>query len=114
MKRVLFIEDEEDLRTIMQEALRDSGYQVTVACDGHEAIAELEKSTTYSHVVTDVSMPRGISGLEVAARAALLQPDAKVVIVSGCQRSQLPDLPGGSRFLLKPYRIRQLLGVLAD
>jgi CheY-like chemotaxis protein len=114
MNHVLFIEDEEDLRMIMREALSLSGYEVTVACDGHEALAELEKQTRFSHVVTDVSMPRGISGIEVAARVAQLQPEATVVIVSGYQRSQLPDLPSGSRFLLKPYRIPQLLGMLAD
>lgn len=110
--RLLFVEDEDDLRFLIFEALSDMGYEVTMACNGREAIEKLQGDTTFDHVITDVSMPKGVTGLEVAAEAARLQPQAKIVLVSGYQRSQLPPMPEGARFLPKPYRLHQLLGVL--
>ena len=112
VQHVLFVEDEPDLRSIMQDALADHGYEVTMASDGREALEKLGSGPSFSHVVTDVSMPRGISGLEVAARALRQQPRPRVVVASGFQRSQLEQLPEGAYFLPKPYRIRQLLAAL--
>ena len=114
MTNVLFVEDEDDLRTLMFEALSDQGYTVVLARNGREAIRALGGATAFSHVVTDISMPEGVTGIEVAMHAAQLQPDAKVVLASGYQRSQLPPLPDGTRFLSKPYRIRQLISALQE
>lgn len=110
--RLLFVEDEDDLRFLIFEALSDLGYDVTMASNGREAIEKLLGDVAFDHVITDVSMPQGVTGLEVAEEAARLQPGAKVVLVSGYQRSQLPPIPEGARFLPKPYRLHQLLGVL--
>ncbi|MGJ4801987.1 response regulator [Luteimonas sp. SDU82] len=110
-QHVLFVEDEDDLRSIMQDALSDHGYEVTMARNGREALEQLG-SSRFSHVVTDVSMPQGVSGLEVAEHALRQQPRPRVVVASGYQRSQLEQLPEGAHFLSKPYRIRQLLAAL--
>lgn len=110
--RLLFVEDEDDLRFLIFEALSDLGYDVTMASDGREAIEKLQGDAVFDHVITDVSMPKGVTGLEVAEEAARLQPQAAIVLVSGYQRSQLPPMPEGIRFLPKPYRLHQLLGVL--
>ena len=110
--RLLFVEDEDDLRFLIFEALTDLGYEVTVASDGQEAIDKLNGDVRFDHVVTDVSMPKGVSGLQVAEEAARVQPQATVVLVSGYQRSQLPPMPDSARFLPKPYRLHQLLGEL--
>ena len=109
---VLFVEDEVDLRELIEDALTDLGYTVTVAGNGREALARLQGPLQFSHVVTDVSMPEGVSGLDVAAEAARAQPHARVVLASGFQRAQLPPIPEGVDFLPKPYRLRQLLAVL--
>lgn len=114
MARLLFVEDEDDLRLLVYEALTDLGHDVTLAHDGDDAVRQLGGEARFDHVVTDISMPRGVSGLEVAAEAARLQPDARVLLVSGYQRSQLPSLPEGVRFLAKPYRLHQLLASLED
>lgn len=87
---LLFVEDEADLRSVVTQALSDQGFAVTPASDGIEAIAQLRGETQYAVVVTDVSMPGGVSGLEVAAAVAETQPGARVLVVSGLQRSQLP------------------------
>jgi two-component system cell cycle response regulator CpdR len=111
---VLFVEDEEDLRTVVVEALADQGFVVTPASDGVEAIAHLRGDTRYAVVVTDVSMPGGISGFEVAAEVAQTQPHARVLVVSGLQRSQLAPIPAAVRFLPKPYRFKQLITAIHE
>jgi len=111
---VLFVEDEADLRTVVVEALSDQGFAVTSASDGVEAVAYLQGETQYAVVVTDVSMPGGISGLDVAAQVAETQPGARVLVVSGLQRSQLPPIPASVRFLPKPYRFKQLITAIHE
>lgn len=112
LRHVLFVEDQDDLRDLMQDALADMGYDVTLARNGVEALDLLEGGQAFSHVVTDVSMPEGVSGLDVAMEAMRRQPDARVIVASGFQRSQLPPIPEGVAFLPKPYRLKQLLSVL--
>lgn len=109
---VLFVDDEADLRDIVGDALADCGYQVTLAADGHQALEILRGETRFSHVISDVSMPGGLTGLDLAAFAHEHQPEAKVIVASGYQRSQLPPIPTHVQFLPKPYRIRQLLALL--
>ncbi|MGV6490699.1 response regulator [Stenotrophomonas rhizophila] len=111
---LLFVEDEDDLRTIVVEALSDQGFIVTAASDGNEAIAQLRGETKYAVVVTDVSMPGDVSGLDVAAEVAAAQPGARVLVVSGLQRSQLPPIPTSVRFLPKPYRFKQLITAIHE
>ncbi len=110
--KILFVEDEADLRNLIAEVLADLGFDAATAADGHAAIALLEGGQRFDHVISDVSMPNGISGLDVAAAAARLQPEAKVTLASGYQRAQLPPLPADVGFLPKPYHVRQLLQVL--
>lgn len=111
---VLFVEDETDLRTVVAEGLADQGFSVTAASNGVEAIALLRSDAVYDVVVTDVNMPEGVSGLDVAAEAAATQPAARVLLASGLQRSQLPPIPAAVRFLPKPYRFRQLVSAIHE
>ena len=109
---ILFVDDEGDLRDIVGNALVDAGHRVTLARDGHEALEAMRREAKFSHIVSDVSMPGGVTGLQLAAVALECQPQARIVVVSGYQRSQLPPIPEEVQFLAKPYRIRQLLALL--
>ncbi len=111
---VLFVEDEADLRSVVVEALSGQGFAVTAASNGVEAIAQLRGETQYAVVVTDVCMPEGVSGLDVAAEVANTQPHARVLVVSGLQRAQLPPIPPGVRYLPKPYRFTQLIRAIQE
>lgn len=110
--RVLMVEDQADLLSIMSDALSSLGYEVHAASNGVKALAMLEGDLRFSHVISDFSMPEGISGLDLAEHAARLQPQAQVILVSGYARAQLQELPEGIRFLPKPYRLGQLLETL--
>ncbi len=109
---VLFVDDEDDLREIVVDALAAQGFMVTTARNGVEAIQCLRGSAQFSIVVTDYSMPEGVSGLDVASEAAAVQPDARILLASGYSRSQLPVLPDNVQFLSKPYRFTQLIAAI--
>ncbi|HEY9254897.1 MAG TPA: response regulator [Stenotrophomonas sp.] len=109
---VLLVEDNESLRELMRDALPDFGYRVVTVDDGRQALALLESGEHFDFVFSDVSMPNGVSGIELAAHSARLQPRARVILSSGYARAQLPPLPENVAFLPKPYRLPQLLGML--
>lgn len=111
--RVLLVEDEDDLRLLIGEALRMTGYRVSTAADGPHAVTAMEREV-FDVVVSDVSMPNGMSGIELSDHVARLQPHARVILASGFARAQLPALPGNVIFLPKPYRIPQLLALLPE
>lgn len=111
--RVLFVDDEDDLRIVVKAALSGQALELVFAADGPRALELLQHGPPFTHVVTDVSMPGGVSGFDVANEVLRALPQARVVITSGYQRSQLPPLPPQVQFLPKPYRVRQLLQALA-
>ena len=112
MTSVLLVEDERELRDLIGSVLLESGLVVTEAADGNHALSLL-KGTAFDAVVSDVSMPGGISGIDLAENIRLKHPATRIILVSGHAKSQLPRLPDYVLFLPKPYRISQLLGLLS-
>lgn len=112
MAKILLVEDEPSLRELVADALVDFGHEPTVAENGVVALRLLENER-FEVVVTDISMPEGISGLDLAERVISMYPESKVILVSGHARAQLRGVSPGVAFLPKPYRITQLLELLA-
>lgn len=113
MASILFIEDEEELRGLIGDSLAEAGHDVAVAAEGREAI-RLLVSGAYDVVISDVSMPGEISGVDLAELVEERYPQTRVILVSGHARAQLPAISAATRFLPKPYRMSQLLALLAD
>lgn len=113
MASILFIEDEEELRGLIGDSLVDVGHDVAIAAEGREAI-RLLASGVYDVVISDVSMPGEISGVDLAELVEERYPRTRVILVSGHARAQLPPIPATTRFLPKPYRLSQLLALLPD
>jgi len=111
-RSILFVDDEAPLRDVVVEALQDLGYEVLVATDGPGALEILRGPARIDAMLSDISMPNGLSGLELAARAADIRPGLGIVLASGFAKGQLPPMPAGVAFLAKPYRIHQLLEAL--
>ena len=108
---ILFVEDEQNVRELVRDYLRHSGYNVIEACDGTEA---LEIAASYQGpihlLITDVVMPR-LSGREVAAQMAAQRPTMKVLYVSGYTDDTVfrhGVLEGGMEFLQKPFNMTSL------
>ena len=95
MTRLLYVEDDPLLRTVTTMALEDAGYEVVLAEDGREALRLLEEHGGFDFVVSDISMPGGVSGLDVAQAARQSRPGCRMVLMSGYATSQLPALPDG-------------------
>jgi CheY-like chemotaxis protein len=103
---VLLVEDEEVVREMATEILRDSGYQVLEAKHGHEAmVLERQHSGVIHLMLTDVVMPQ-MSGRELAERLTLLRRDMKVLYMSGYTDDAIVHhgvLEEGTAFIAKPF-----------
>ncbi len=80
-RRILLIDDEEDIRTTMRAVLKRAGYNVTAVSNG-EAALQAEKEHGFPVVITDLRMP-GMSGDELIARMRADYPDASIVVMTG-------------------------------
>jgi len=108
---VLLVEDDPLVRAQVAAQLRLLGYSVTAAPDGRSALDVLATRDDLKLVMTDVAMPGGMDGLELAARAAQLRPDLPVLLTSGYTDDLIlreGRLARSAVFLAKPYRRSQL------
>ncbi len=105
---ILVVDDESEMRTVMAEILRGSGYRVVAAPDGDAAIALLERAgRPVDLLVTDVVMPV-MSGTDLAARITERCPETRVVFVSGFVPAGSAALRGAP-LVTKPLRRIELL-----
>lgn len=109
---VLVVDDDGLLRELIVDALRDLGYTVLEARDGPSALEVVRGTTAIDVVFSDVSMPNGMSGVELATRVRQLRPDIRLILASGFVKGQIADIPQGVVFLPKPYRVQQLLEII--
>lgn len=104
---VLLIEDDDDVRRVLSDALVELGYRIAVAENGAEAIALVEAAPV-DVVVLDYVMP-GMTGAETAKRLKAIRPDLPIVFASGhADTRALADVPGAHRLLRKPFAFDEL------
>jgi PAS domain S-box-containing protein len=115
---VLVVEDQEDVRDFVTHALEELGYRVLTAADGRRALESLERHPGIALLFTDIVMPGGMGGRELAAVARQRRPGLKVLFTSGYTKNGVVRGDGGSDLdlLSKPYdvgllaaRVRQAL-----
>ncbi len=109
--RILLVEDDELVRENAAEQLRSLGYDVVAAGSGREALAVLENGEAFDLLFTDVVMPGGMNGRELAERALLLRPGLPVLYTSGYTENAIVHhgrLDRGVDLLAKPYRRQDL------
>lgn len=108
---ILLVEDEKYLSNLAEEFLTDQGYQVIIAKNGNQAIDILSKNSDIDLVFTDIVMPGGISGFELARQARTIKPEIKILLTSGFayKEKNKPDLEQDTSILDKPYTRSQLL-----
>ena len=113
---VLVVEDERAVRDLAVRMLKQHGYRVLAAKSGVEALAVWQAHRAeIALLMTDVVMPGGLTGLELATRLSADRPDLRVVFTSGYSRdtsSSAVSLVPGVDFLEKPYHVRQLLSIV--
>jgi CheY-like chemotaxis protein len=111
---ILVVEDDDAVREVAVEMIGDLGYRVLSASDGRKALALLDSREPIDLLFSDVSMPGGISGLTLAAKAQQRRREIKVVLTSGYPARDGTRLPEYTRFpmLQKPYQRDKLARVL--
>jgi len=107
-ERVLVVEDDKEFRKIPVNILRAQGYEVVEAGNGEEALKCLKDHQPFDLLFTDVVLPGGVNGVEIAEQVKKIQPSIKVLYATGY--TEHPDMlvPGVS-LLGKPYRRVELL-----
>lgn len=99
---VLLVEDEPLIRLFVSDLLDEAGFKVVEASNATEALVILEAGLRVNVLLTDVDMPLGCNGFELAHRVHESWPDIEILIMSGRQWPAQGDLPPGAAFLAKP------------
>jgi len=116
---ILVVEDEEAVRAFTVEMLRELGYGVLEAANGQAALRLIEANPSIQLLFTDVGLPGGINGRQLADQAVQNRPDLKVLFTSGYTRNAIVHggrLDAGVALIGKPFtyaalaeKIRQVL-----
>lgn len=108
---VLVIEDEETIRALIAEVLEDAGYRTVTARDGASGLRVLQSSARVDLLVTDVGLPGGMNGRQVADAARVARPRLKVLFITGYAENAAVGnghLEHGMEILTKPFEISSL------
>ncbi len=107
---VLLVDDEETVRAIGSEMLRELGFQVVTAADGREGVSAYTQNPNISFVILDLTMPH-MDGEQCFRELQQLKPDVKVIMSSGFSEHEVAQKFAGKElagFIQKPYRLSVL------
>jgi two-component system cell cycle response regulator CpdR len=110
MIRILLAEDDDSMRTYLARALERVGYSVTAVDRGTAALKLLEHQS-FELLLTDIVMPE-LDGIELAQRAAVLDPAMRVMFITGFAAVALEGdaTIQRAKVLSKPFHLRDLVG----
>ncbi len=109
-ERILVVEDDARVRRVTVSRLLDAGYSVIEASNGTEALALCQENQDIALLFTDIVMPGGMAGDELAHKIRAMRPEIKVLFTSGYAEPTIAgrELAESGSWLKKPYTARQL------
>lgn len=110
---VLIVEDEPLLRMVLADTLLGEGFDVVEAANVLEAIAVLGQNKIDA-VITDIDMPGGLSGLDLAKMIFTARMTVPTIIVSGRHVLRNDDVPRDAVFIPKPYSMDAVVELLTS
>ncbi len=117
-ERILVAEDDERVRRVTIERLADLGYEVTEAADGPDALRQMAAVDRFDLLFTDMVMPGGMSGADLAREALRRVPEIKVLYTSGYAEPEIVRsevaASAGANWLRKPYTTIELARKLRE
>ena len=114
---ILVVEDDDDVRSYSTESLRELGYTVLEAPNGRAALQVLDSHPEISVLFTDIGLPGGMNGRQLADEARKRRPNLKVLFTTGYARNAIVHdgrLDPGVELLTKPFTQAALAGKLRD
>lgn len=111
--RILVVDDEDLVRGVLILMLEDAGYTPVGASDARKALSILEAEPVAA-VVSDIDMPGGIDGLELAWEVRSRWPKVGILLMSGRALPRPNDLPASTRFIAKPCNESHFLELVAE
>ncbi|ALD99355.1 PAS sensor protein [Pseudomonas syringae UMAF0158] len=114
---ILVVDDEPAVRLLIAELLEDLGYIVLQAERGADALAILQSKAAIDLLITDVGLPGGMNGRQVADAARDVRPDLKILFVTGYAENAAlahDTLEPGMHVLPKPFAIAELIGRVTE
>jgi len=109
--KILLVEDNADVADVSQAMLEEIGYTVRLAADARQALVMFE-AEAFDLVVSDIVMPGGMNGIELAEELRHRKPKLPIVLVSGYAASA-NAAPSQFPVLRKPFRMEQLAQAIA-
>jgi signal transduction histidine kinase len=109
-ERVLVVDDNEDLLNVTSAMLSTFGYQVSCASNGAEALRTLQSDQPFELLFSDIVMPNGMNGIELAREAKRLRKDIKILLTSGYAEGVLQRNKAVGEFSIidKPFSLADL------
>jgi PAS domain S-box-containing protein len=114
---VLIVDDEPTVRMLVAEVLAEQGFVSVEAPDGPSGLALLESDRRIDLLITDVGLPGGINGRQLADAARMVRPGLKVLFITGYAENAVVRngyLEAGMHVLTKPFTMEDLARRLAD
>ncbi len=108
------VDDNELLRLYAGGLLADHGFEVVEADSAEAALKVMQSRDAVRLLFTDMQMPGGRDGLELAREVHARWPNVLLVITSGQMRPARSDIPDDGRFVAKPYQAEDLFGEVDD
>jgi PAS domain S-box-containing protein len=114
---VLLIEDQEAIRIVVSDVLEGAGYRVAATADGPSGLQILQSTGRVDLLITDVGLPGGLNGRQVADAGRVGRPDLKVLFITGYAENAAVgngQLESGMEILTKPFDLEELTRRVRD
>jgi CheY-like chemotaxis protein len=114
---VLVVDDEVIIRMLILDVLTDAGYRTLEAVDGLSGLKWLESDARIDLLVTDVGLPGGMNGRQMADAARIHRPQLKVLFITGYAENALVgngQLDPGMQVITKPFAVEALGSKIRD
>jgi DNA-binding response OmpR family regulator len=112
-KRILIIEDDEEMRSLLKDLIEEEGYEAESIEKGTYAFTKVMKET-FAVIITDVRMP-GFSGLDILPGLKRLQPKTPVIVITAFGSEEIHRRAlerGASAYLEKPIHLNELRALI--
>ena len=96
---------------LVVDVLNELGYTAIEAADGHSGLKILESTARIDLLITDIGLPGGLNGRQVADAARTIRPDLKVLFITGYAENAVLShghIDGGMRVMTKPFAMEGL------